>query len=206
VTVKRRYRSEVRSVRALATRDAITAAARRLFASRGYAATSIETIAKEAGVAVQTVYAIFGSKRAVLESLLDALDDQAGLDELGRALANSPPLDQAAAVARFLTRLFTRGADIIAAARAAGAGDPALRALARKGLARHHQGMTRIAQGWARAGVLRPDLSARDATAILEAITSYEVFHHLRAAGWTLKHYQHWLGATIATLALEAPR
>ena len=206
MTVKRRYRSEVRAVRATATRDAITAAARRLFASRGYAATSIETIAKEAGVAVQTVYAVFGSKRTLLESLLDALDDQAGLEALGKALANARPVEQASAVARFLTRLFTRGADVIAAARGAGAGDPALQALTRKGLARHHQGMTRLAQGWARAGALRPDLSARDATAILEAITSYEVFHHLRAAGWTLKHYEQWLGATIAALVLASPR
>lgn len=205
MAVKRRYRSGVRATRARATRDRISAAARRLFSTRGYAATSIETIAEQAGVAVQTVYKIFGSKRMVLESLLDALDDQAGLEHLERALRDRRPSHQAAAVARFLTRLFTRGADVIAAARAAGAGDPALRVLARKGVARHRQGMRRLAQGWAHARALAPALSADDAAAILMAITSYEVFQHLRAARWTLAHYERWLGTTIATLVLQEP-
>ncbi|MEO7273452.1 MAG: helix-turn-helix domain-containing protein, partial [Vicinamibacterales bacterium] len=203
MAVKRTYQSEIRTTRARATRDGITVAARRLFASRGYAATSIAMIAKEAGVAVQTVYAVFGNKRAVLESLLDTLDDQAGLEELGRSLAQATPPQQAAAVARFLMRLFSRGADVIAAGRSAGTGDPALRALARKGIARHHQGMTRLVQAWERVGALRAPLTAADAVAILNAITSYEVFQELRSARWTLTHYEEWLGATIAMLVLE---
>jgi hypothetical protein len=100
-------------------------------------------------------------------------------------------------------RLFSRGADVIAAGRSAGAGDPALRELARKGIARHHQGMTRVVQGWERASALRANLTAADAVAILDAITSYEVFQHLRSAQWTLAHYEQWLGATIATLVLD---
>lgn len=203
MAVKRAYRSEIRTTQARATRDGITAAARLLFASRGYAATSIEMIAKKAGVAVQTVYAVFGNKRAVLESLLDTLDEQAGLEELGQSLANATPAQQAAAVARFLMQLFSRGADVIAAGRSAGAGDPALQALARKGMARHRQGVARVVQGWERAGALRANLSVPDAVAILSAITSYEVFQHLRSAKWTLAHYQQWLGATIVTLVLE---
>jgi AcrR family transcriptional regulator len=203
VAVKRTYRSEIRTTKARATRDGITVAARRLFASHGYAATSIEMIANEAGVAVQTIYAVFGNKRAVLESLLNALDDQAGLEDLGRSLANATPTQQAAAVARFLVRLFSRGADVIAAGRSAGAGDPAFRALARKGIARHHHGMTRVVQGWERAGALRASLTVADAVAILNAITSYEVFQHLRSAQWTLAHYEQWLGATIVMLVLK---
>ena len=45
------------------TRGEILTAARRLFAQRGYAATSIGDIANEADVAVQTIYARPGSKR-----------------------------------------------------------------------------------------------------------------------------------------------
>ena len=46
------------------TRGEILTAARRLFAERGYTATSINDIAQEADVAVQTIYARLGSKRA----------------------------------------------------------------------------------------------------------------------------------------------
>ncbi len=153
-------------------------------------------------MAVQTVYAAFRSKRAVLESLLDSLDDEAGLEELGRALSTRGPREQAEAVARFLTRLFTRGADIIGAARSAGS-DPALRTLARKGVARHRDGMKRVAAGWARAGALRTHMTEADAVAILIAITSYEVFQHLRSSGWTLKRYQQWLAVAIGALVLD---
>ncbi|MDQ3641393.1 MAG: TetR/AcrR family transcriptional regulator, partial [Actinomycetota bacterium] len=46
-------------------------AARLLFVRDGYASTTIHALAEEAGVAVQTIYASFGSKREVLKELFD---------------------------------------------------------------------------------------------------------------------------------------
>src|SRR6187549_1313499 len=138
--VKRRYRSEARAAGARSTRANISASARRLFVAGGYASTSIDAIAREAGVAVQTVYAVFGNKRAILASLLEVLDDQAGLEALGKALGHPSPAHQAAGVARFMTRLFSRGGDVIAVARGASASEPALRELAAEGLVRHQRG------------------------------------------------------------------
>jgi AcrR family transcriptional regulator len=42
----------------------------------------LETIAQEAGVAVQTVYAIFGSKSAQRAALLEVLDQQTEMGTL----------------------------------------------------------------------------------------------------------------------------
>jgi len=67
----RRYESPKRQQQARATRRAIVEAGRSLFLSRGYGGTTIEAIAGEAGVAVQTVYAVFGSKPHILSSVLD---------------------------------------------------------------------------------------------------------------------------------------
>ena len=53
-----------------ATRRAIIAAARRLFAERGYFATKVDDIAREARVAPATVYAVTGGKRGLLEELI----------------------------------------------------------------------------------------------------------------------------------------
>ena len=64
------------------TRRDILAAARRLFAERGYAATSINDIAAEAGVAVQTIYARLRSKRGMLLALIDLIDEEAGVSQL----------------------------------------------------------------------------------------------------------------------------
>lgn len=56
--------------RAERTRTSISAAARRCFAERGYAKTSMDWIAAEAGVTKPTVYAHFGTKAGLFEHLI----------------------------------------------------------------------------------------------------------------------------------------
>jgi AcrR family transcriptional regulator len=60
-----------REQRALRTRDRIVQAATRLFLDRGYVATTVDAIAREAGVAAATVYQAFGTKQAILAAGLD---------------------------------------------------------------------------------------------------------------------------------------
>ncbi len=57
--------------RSEATTKAIEAAARKLFATRGFAGTSIDDIASRAGVAKGAVYHHFASKEAIFERVLD---------------------------------------------------------------------------------------------------------------------------------------
>ena len=61
------------------TRDEILAAARRLFAERGYTRTSVRDIAEAAGVSAQTVYDSIGSKQALVARLNDLIDEEAGI-------------------------------------------------------------------------------------------------------------------------------
>ena len=63
--------STARHERAQATRRRVCAAARELFLTRGYSATTISEIARAAGVAQQTVYFVFGSKAALLATIMD---------------------------------------------------------------------------------------------------------------------------------------
>ncbi|HEX7739487.1 MAG TPA: helix-turn-helix domain-containing protein, partial [Marmoricola sp.] len=56
------HRPNRREVAAAATREEVLRAARRLFVEHGYAATTINQVAAEAGVAVQTVYSSVGGK------------------------------------------------------------------------------------------------------------------------------------------------
>ena len=58
----RKYSSPIRERQANQTRTNILDATQRLFLERGYAKTTVEAIAQEAGVAKQTVYAVFRSK------------------------------------------------------------------------------------------------------------------------------------------------
>src|SRR5438445_9967500 len=52
-------------------RQRVVDTALRLFLERGYVATTVEAIAREAGVAPATVYQAFGTKQAILARVLD---------------------------------------------------------------------------------------------------------------------------------------
>ncbi len=60
-----------RAERALATRRRMLTSARDLFVQQGYAATTVEQIAGDAGVAVQTVYYTFRTKGLLLRELVE---------------------------------------------------------------------------------------------------------------------------------------
>lgn len=62
----RKYSSPIRERQANQTRTNILDATQRLFLERGYAKTTVEAIAQEAGVAKQTVYAVFRSKNGIV--------------------------------------------------------------------------------------------------------------------------------------------
>ena len=68
---RRPYRSARRQQQAAQTRALVLAAATSLFADRGWSSTGMRDIAKAAGVAVETVYANFGSKTDLLLTAID---------------------------------------------------------------------------------------------------------------------------------------
>lgn len=65
------YLSARRQQQAAQTRELVLAAATSLFADRGWSSTGMRDIAKAAGVAVETVYAGFGSKTELLLAAID---------------------------------------------------------------------------------------------------------------------------------------
>lgn len=69
---RRRYDSTRRRQQAAQTRADVLDAAVRLFAANGWKGTTLPLIAAEAGVAVETIYSGFGSKRDLLRAAVDA--------------------------------------------------------------------------------------------------------------------------------------
>lgn len=82
--VKTRTRREEYSE---ATRRALLAAARRLFAKQGYQATGIEAVVRAARVTRGALYHHFEDKRALLDALVVELQGEAGVKVRERALA-----------------------------------------------------------------------------------------------------------------------
>ncbi len=107
-------RPTYRQVQAAATRDRIAEAARILFATNGYGATSMDEIASEAGVAVRTVYSAFGAKREIVSHICEQWLERA--DARGRAraiLAEPDPLARLRGAAGWLRQLYAAGFDVV---------------------------------------------------------------------------------------------
>lgn len=134
-TGRRRYESLRRAAQAAETRGEIASAARRLFLSRGWAATTVRDVAREAGVSVPTVYAVYGNKTGLIQALADAADIAANPSQSLAELegAENDPVRQLAAMAGYDRRLFERAGDIIALVREAGRTEPALASVYRDG-------------------------------------------------------------------------
>ena len=81
---RRAYSSKIRAEQAAQTRSRIIDAAGDLFTSDGYGRTTIKSIAAAAGVALDTVYAVFGTKVRVLTAVLDARLSPAGVNVMDR--------------------------------------------------------------------------------------------------------------------------
>jgi AcrR family transcriptional regulator len=102
--------------------------ARRCFHSYGYGATTLRQVAEGASVAVQTVYAVFGSKANILRALrLEVIGDPEA--DAAWALALQAPDNDAAidAFARSIRLRWEHGADVVAINREASRTDPQVR-------------------------------------------------------------------------------
>src|SRR6185437_7914691 len=66
----RPYRSERRREQAEQTRERVLGAAVRVFTDRGFEAATVAAIAEQAGVSPETIYARFGTKKALLVELV----------------------------------------------------------------------------------------------------------------------------------------
>lgn len=202
----RRYDSPVRREQARQTRAAVVRAAHRRFLADGYASTTLVAVARDAGVSVDTVYAVFGSKRGLLAAVMDVNvggDDQP-LAVLDRELPQRmrAESDQRRQISLFATGMageLERIRPLDDVLRSAAAADPDVAA------ARHeqndvqrHAAMATVV-GWVRArGQLRSGLDDAAAADVVWTLTSPEVHRMLLTTrGWTRSQYETWLRETL---------
>src|SRR6266542_4942193 len=69
---RRRYDSRRRQAQAAQTRHEILGAAHRLFLERGYAGTTLASVAEGAGVVVETIYRASGGKAGLFKAVVEA--------------------------------------------------------------------------------------------------------------------------------------
>jgi AcrR family transcriptional regulator len=197
----------LRERRAQLTRDEILGAARRLFAERGYARTSVRDIAKAAGVSAQTVYDSVGSKQALVSSLNDLIDAEASIAALARAAAESEdPGEVAATNARITRSILEHCGDIIHALVTGAAAEPELAAVLAEGQRRHVEGAGRVVALLRGLDDVTGPIDPDAAVETLAAITDIRFALVLQEDyGWSLDRLESWMGDASRALLLGQP-
>jgi AcrR family transcriptional regulator len=162
----RRYHSPRREEQAVATRRAVLDAARHLFVSKGYLATTVADIAREARVAVDTVYATVGRKPALLREVVETAisgGDEAvpaeQRDYVARVRAATSLHDKIEAYVAGLVEIQPRLAPVYLALRDAASTDADSAALWSEISERRAANMRRFSADLRATGELRADLS-----------------------------------------------
>lgn len=200
-------RGNRRDVAAAATRQEILRAARRLFAEHGFASTTINQIATEAGVAVQTVYSSVGSKAALVLALNDLIDSESGVGELAGRIAVADDAEVVLRSAVQLTRRINeRCGDIVRVLLAAEPSDAAVAAAVRDGMRRHRQGAQSLAERLAGLGALSSGVGVDQAATSFAVLTSPASWRQLTEdTGWSFDRAEAWMLSSLSTLLLGMP-
>lgn len=202
---KRPYESELRQRQAEQTRDAILRAARRCFLADGFSATTIKRIARAAGVSAATVYASFGSKAALVASLIDQIEadaDVAGTHEPAPTSSDDP----LSAWVRAHGRVFAAAGDVLRIADQA-AGDPDVAAMVARGDAHRREAITTVVRALDTDRRLQPDLTVTRAIDQVWAVSAHGPYLRLvNQCRWTHDEYVTWLEQAVRALVLRPHR
>jgi AcrR family transcriptional regulator len=206
VKTTRAYNGSLRTELAQLTRTRILEAARRLLVNGTYSSVTMEDIAKEAGVAYQTVYATFGTKLRLAQGLVDV-----GFPHVADALKLFDPVRQSddpevglRTGARVSRLIYEMCADLLRFMRESG--DPDLLAHYREREEQRLVDMTQfgLLAMLKRSGRLRAGMSPSEAVAVIWALTGPDQYTQLVfQRGWSPPRYEEWLGDALISMLIQ---
>jgi AcrR family transcriptional regulator len=204
----RRYDNSRREAGVRATRLRVVAVAKQMYVELGYPATTMEAIAQASGVAVPTLYRLFGTKRNLLKTVLDTSfvgDDEpvAFGDRLNvrAALAASEPQALIDAFAVICRETKDRAADIYQVLVSAALVDSEAAELLADIRSQAHTGRSRIVTALRSMDALDPALDSTTAQDMVYACLSFEVAHILTVErGWGPAEYEAWISRSLRCL------
>jgi len=170
-----------------------------LFERRGYAVTTLEAIAELAEVSPKTITAVFGSKLALLAEVINPEAFSPRVRQLIEELrALEDPSRQLSLVAQITRQAYEPLVTSLELLRTAGAVAPELADVTRQIEARRRQNQARLIASLREQGALRPGLSLEEATDVLWALTSYDLYRMLVVEQrWEPERYETWLAQLL---------
>jgi AcrR family transcriptional regulator len=204
----RTYYSLVRSKQADETRARIAAAARKLILCRGFEAATIEAIARGAGVAVPTVYAVFGSKGRILAELVDRAAFGPVFQKLiDEAETMTDPIARLRLTARIARQVYDGERAESELLRKARVVLPEVAAREHDRECGRYDAQALTVAYLIESGLLNPALTESEARDIQWTFTARDLYRLLVVErGWSADRYEQWLAeAMVATLTVPQP-
>ena len=211
VKAPRSYDARSRLEQAKRTRDGVIEIASQIFLERGYAATTITTIAREVGISVETIYKAFGGKAGLVRAIYET-----GL--AGRGTSPAPQRSDAMisseadghSIARAWGRLTAEVSPLVSPmlllVRAGASTDDELALLWREAEDQRLTRMTLNAQKLVERGFLKDGLTVERAGEIMWAYTSAELYELLvLRRGWSAQQYGDFVGEAVAAAVIDSP-
>jgi AcrR family transcriptional regulator len=203
VKTSRSYISAVRDEQARRTRARIVQAADELFREKGYTKATMKDIAERAGVARDTVHAVFGNKAALIPAMVDlrlvpdeSVANVAEGPEGQAVMQETDPVRQLELFAEFITKLNVALRPVFTVMRSAAPSEPAVADTLDLLEKNRMRNMKRYASWFAARGPLR--VSEEDAADILFAIASPDVGQLLcDELGWTRQKHAAWIASML---------
>ncbi|MEU6763267.1 helix-turn-helix domain-containing protein [Streptomyces sp. NPDC046853] len=202
---RRAYHAPRRAQAATETRQAILDAAARLFLDEGYANVTVAAIAREAGIAVPTVYASTGGKGAILSTLMEqGMQSSASGETLASVRATGAPRAVLAATAHGTRVDNERHHRLVRVmANAAHTDESAATTLAHTDEA-YRDALATVTARLRELNALRPDLTDARATDILWFYLGHRSWHELTTErGWPWDTAEGWLTEQLTTALLR---
>lgn len=200
----------LRAEQAEQTRQRIIAAGQSLFLSRGYTGTTLQAIADEAGVAVETVYSRFHNKTNLLAAILEQgiLPSEDGRDifdlpEIDRIRTMTDQRRQVRLLAAFSRGILQRTHAAHRILRSASEADDHAAELQKRDTDRRIAGQRIYIDLLLANGSLRFGLGREEAAATYSALASPETYAFLvDGQGWPAERFEEWLADSLVRLLL----
>lgn len=202
---KRTYTSETRIAQAAKTRSHILKAAKQLFQTEGFDRVTINKLAIAAEVSMPTIYAIFKSKRGVLQSLIDeALPPEKFTALVENAMQEKSPKMRLGFTARIARQMYDAERELMDILRGASVVAPEFKELEKERERRRYERQSEYIGIMMQEQSMAKGLTLQKARDILWTLTGRDMYRmFVVERGWTSDEYEKWLEQILVKSLLD---
>jgi AcrR family transcriptional regulator len=202
---KRLYRSEARVIQAAQTRSYVLEAAKKLFQTIGFDRVTINEIAKAAEVSMPTVYALFKSKRGVLQAVIDEALPVAQFAALvEHSIQEKSPKKRLYITAKLARQIYDAEREMMDILRSASVVAPELKELEQEREQRRYERQEEYITEMMEWKCLAKGLTLQKARDILWTLTGRDIYRMcVLERGWTSDDYEKWLASLLVNSLLD---